>query len=187
MARVRERAPLNLACAAVGCAPLILLCLSACLSTCLSVCLPACLCVCVSVCQTPSVTSATYSTYLISRRGAGPLSSTHQTSRPSARSERLTVRSGPGVVSCTPGTTSHRRPAPRTPPPPLVVVVALEGSKAGRRRWRRMAGVRDMHLLLRHFMLKMIVLPRQARDRRRESTEKERCVSRRGCSSVVCD
>jgi hypothetical protein len=161
--------------------------LSVCLPVNLPVCLPACLCVCVSVCQTPSVTSATYSTYLISRRGAGPLSSTHQTSRPSARSERLTVRSGPGVVSCTPGTTSHRRPAPRTPPPPpLVVVVALEGSKAGRRRWTRMAGVRDMHLLLRH-MLKMIVLPRQARDRRRESTEKERCVYRRGCSSVVCD
>ena len=48
MARVRERAPLNLACAAVVCAPLILLCLSACLPACQPACLPACLCVCVS-------------------------------------------------------------------------------------------------------------------------------------------
>ena len=32
--------------------------------------------------------------------------------------------------------------------------------------------------LLRHFVLDMIILPRQARDKRRESSQKQRCVSR---------
>ena len=48
------------------------------------------------------------------------------------------------------------------------LVVQLHASK-------QLAQVRKRRLL-RHFMLTMIFLPRQARDKHRESTQKERCV-----------
>jgi len=48
------------------------------------------------------------------------------------------------------------------PPPGRAVADAAAGKKS--------------HLLRCHFMLKMILVPRQARDKHKESTQKERCV-----------